>query len=80
MTNIDRNARNHVAAEIRRFLAGETIAFEFDDAIFDIDSDDSTVNAVVRMLCCHYDDLKDHSTTVSVGGGDRTSRIRCGDG
>ena len=65
MTIVDRNARNRIAAEVRRFLDGETSAFEFDDAIFDIDSDDPTVNDTVQRFWYHYDDCKDHHVTLS---------------
>ncbi len=65
MTIVDRNARDRIAAEVRRFLDGETTAFEFDDAIFDIESNDPTVNDIVERLWFHYDDCKDHRVTLS---------------
>ena len=65
MTIVDRSARNRIAAEVRRFLDGEATAFEFDDAIFQIESNDPTVNDIVQRLWCHYDDCKDHHVTLS---------------
>ena len=65
MKPVDRVSRDLVAAEVRRFLEGETTAFAFDDAIFDIESDDPTVNDIVHRLWCHYDDCKDHHVVLS---------------
>ena len=65
MTIVDRNARDRIAAEVRRFLDGETTAFEFDDAIFNIESTDLTVKDIVQRLWFHYDDCKDHRVTLS---------------
>lgn len=65
MTTIDRIARDCVAAEVRRFLHGDATAFEFDDALFKIESKDRTVNNIVRCLWLYYDDCKDHHVTLS---------------
>jgi len=65
MTIVDPNARDRVAAEVRQFLDGKTTAFEFDDAIFDIESNDPTVNEIVDCLWYHYDDCKDYLVTLS---------------
>ena len=47
MPIVDRKARDIVAAEVRRFLNGETTAFAFDDAIDEVESDDPTVRATL---------------------------------
>ena len=65
MNVVDRKSRDIVAAEVRRYLDGETTAFAFDDAIFDVESKDPTVNDIVRRLWCHYDDCKDHHVLLS---------------
>ena len=65
MPIVDRTARDIVAAEVRRFLNGETTAFAFDDAIYDVDSDDPTVRDIVYRLWHHYDDCNDHTVTLS---------------
>ena len=65
MPIVDRKARDIVAAEVRRFLNGETTAFAFDHAIYDVESDDPTVRDVVYCLWHHYDDCKDHTVTLS---------------
>ena len=65
MPNVDRISRKIVAAEMRRFLARETSAFEFDDALFAIESDDPTVKNIIQRLWFHYDDLKDHTVVLT---------------
>ena len=65
MPIVDRKARDIVAAEVRRFLNGETTAFAFDDAIYDVESDDPTIRDIVYRLWHHYDDCKDHTVTLS---------------
>ena len=65
MPIVDRKARDIVTAEVRRFLKGETTAFAFDDAIYDVESDDPTVRDIVYRLWYHYDDCKDHTVTLS---------------
>ena len=65
MTTVDRLSRDKVAAGIRSFLDEETTAFEFDAAIFEIESDDPTVDEVVQRLWLHYDDLKDHKVALT---------------
>jgi hypothetical protein len=62
---IDRNARNAVIAAFEDFLEDKITAFQFDDRLQDIESDDRTVNAVVHAAWYHYDDCKDHKVTLS---------------
>lgn len=72
---IDRESRDRIAAEVRRFLDGETTAFVFDDAIFDIVTDDPTVNDIVPRLWCLYDDLENHHVALSKPGWDYSQRL-----
>lgn len=67
MMIIDRNNRDRLATEIRRYLAGEIRAFEFDSAVDQLltRTDDPTVGIVAMFLWQHYDDLKDHSVVLS---------------
>ena len=65
MPVVDRKARDVVAAEVRRFLNGETTVFSFDDAICDVESEDPTVRDTIYRLWYHYDDCKDHHVTLS---------------
>ena len=65
MPIVDRKSRDCVASEVRRFLNGELTAFAFDDAIYEIESDDPTVRDIVHRLWHHYDDCKDHTVALS---------------
>ena len=65
MPVVDRHSRDRLAVEVRRFLNGETKAFAFDDAIYDIESEDPTVRSIVYRLWHHYDDCKDHTVSLS---------------
>ena len=57
---VDRESRDAVVAAINRYFDGETTAFQFDDEIFGVKSDDPTVSHVVHTLWLFYDDCKDH--------------------
>ncbi len=57
---IDRKARNKLAEEIRHFMGCFTDNFEYDDAVFDIDSDDRGVIEVRQQVWVTYDDLRQH--------------------
>ena len=50
MPTVDRNSRDRVASEVRRFLNSEITAFAFDEAIYDIESDDPT-DAISFIVC-----------------------------
>ena len=62
---VDRKSRDALVASINRYIDGETMAFQFDDEIFSIESDDLTVSHVVSTLWCFYDDCKDHPVRLS---------------
>lgn len=59
---IDRAARTKMAGIIRDYLDDRLTAFEFDDALDDLwdQTDDQTVQGLVRRLWYFYDDIKDH--------------------
>jgi hypothetical protein len=57
---IDRKARNRLAEEIRHFVECFTDNFEFDDAIFELETEDHGVNAIYGQMWLTYDDLKRH--------------------
>jgi|APIni6443716594_1056825.scaffolds.fasta_scaffold88387_2 hypothetical protein len=57
---IDRAARDQVISAFEAYLDDQITAFEFDDRLQEIDSEDRTVIEVVRAAWFHYDDCKDH--------------------
>lgn len=57
---IDRKARNKLAEEIRHFVECFTDNFEFDDAIFELETEDRGVNAICDEMWLTYDDLQRH--------------------
>lgn len=72
---VDRENRDALVAAINRYLDGQTTAFEFDDEIFSIKSDDATVSHVVHALWLFYDDLKDHKVQLSKEAWDYFQRL-----
>ncbi|MBK1854749.1 hypothetical protein JO972_07250 [Verrucomicrobiaceae bacterium 5K15] len=62
---IDRSKRNEAISALEAYLGDEITAFEFDDRIHDIESDDLTVIEVVHALWFHYDDCTDHKMHLS---------------
>jgi hypothetical protein len=62
---IDCAARNEVIAAFEAYLDDTITAFEFDDRLQEIDSEDRTVNEVVRAAWFHYDDCVDHKVHLS---------------
>jgi hypothetical protein len=63
---IDREARNDLAALIRRYLAEEIKAFDLDEQLERFrDSDDSGVRFVATTMWFHYDDCNDHFVVAS---------------
>ncbi len=49
-----------MAALIRHYLAGRLSNFEFDEAIFSMDSEDPSISAIRGQLWMLYDDLREH--------------------
>jgi len=57
---IDHKARDKLAEEIRHFMGCFTDNYKYDDAAFDIDTDDRGVNEVYENIWLTYDDLRRH--------------------
>lgn len=57
---IDRHARNKLAEEIRHFVECFTDNFQFDDAAWEIKTNDRGVTAVYEAIWLTYDDLTRH--------------------
>ena len=64
---IDRKARDETAKAIRSYMSEGITAFEFDEALFKVESGtrDATVRSVVQTLWYFYDDCKDHKIVAS---------------
>ncbi len=63
---IDREARNNLAALIRRYLDEEIKAFDLDEQLDGFrDSNDSGVSFVATTMWFHYDDCDDHLVVAS---------------
>ena len=72
---VDRKSRDALVTAINRYLDGESTAFQFDDEIFGITSDDPTVSHVKGVLWCFYDDCKDHKVRLSKDAWDYFQRL-----
>ena len=72
---IDREARDKVIEAFEDFLDDRITAFEFDDRLQDIGSDDQTVNEVIRVAWSHYDDCTDHKVCLSKAEWDFFQRL-----
>ena len=57
---VDRAARDKVISAFEAYLDDQITAFEFDDRLQEIASEDLTVNEVIHAAWFHYDDCKDH--------------------
>ena len=72
---IDRTARNQVTSAFEAFLDDRITAFEFDDRLQEIESEDRTVNEIIRAAWFHYDDCKDHKVCLSKAEWDYFQRL-----
>lgn len=57
---VDREARDRLAELLRHFVANQMTNFEFDDAAFEVNTDDEGVKAVRDQAWMQYDDLHMH--------------------
>jgi len=57
---VDRVARNKMAEEMRHFYSCLTTNFEFDDFVFDLETDDPAVKAIADACWATYDDIRKH--------------------
>lgn len=58
---IDRTARNTIAEATRHYLTGLSTNLVFDDAMFDLRSNDPAIKAIRDQLWLIYDDLREHT-------------------
>ena len=63
---VDRDNRDKLIIEIKNFLNEKIDSFEFDENIFEIqaNTEDKTINYVVKVLWHYYDDLKAHKVAI----------------
>ncbi len=72
---IDRPARENTRSAIEAFLDDQIAAFELDDRLGVILTDDATVNYVIQAVWYHYDDIKDHKITLAKNEWDYFQRL-----
>lgn len=72
---IDRAARDEVITVFESYLDDQITAFEFDDRLHDVDSEDWTVNEIILEAWFHYDDGKDHKVNLSKPEWDYIQRL-----
>lgn len=73
---IDRTAREKVIEAIDCFLNDRTDAFEFDEQIWNIESEDGTVAYAVQVLWFHYDDCTNHKVVLQKNEWDLIQRLK----
>lgn len=62
---IDRPSRDKVIELFEAYLDDRITAFEFDEKLSDIDSQDRTVNELISVAWFYYDDCTDHKVHLS---------------
>jgi hypothetical protein len=62
---VDRDARDRMSTVIRAYMEDRMMAFEFDEALSEINTDDATVNDARFALWFFYDDKKNHYIVAS---------------
>jgi len=74
---VDRNNRDKLIIEIQNFINDKIDSFEFDENIFEIqsNSEDETIKYVVNSLWYYYDDLKEHKIAIEKEGWDFIQRL-----
>ena len=74
---VDRNNRDKLIVEIQNFLNEKTDSFEFDENIFEIqaNTEDKTINYIVKVLWHYYDDLKAHKVAIEQEGWNKIQRF-----
>lgn len=61
---IDRESRGILAENIRHLVAGITTNFEYEEAIFSVNTKDAAIKDLVNTIWCLYDDLREHKLEV----------------
>ena len=72
---VDREARDAMVGAMERYLNEEITAFEFDDALSEIETEDETVSDTRISLWFFYDDCKDHKVVATKEDWDFLHRI-----
>lgn len=72
---VDREGRDRVVSEFRRFLNEETTAASLDGALFEVKTKDRTLIHIRTLLWCNYDDFTDHFVTLSKEQWDYCQRL-----
>jgi hypothetical protein len=74
---VDRESRKKMAEVIRAYFDEKITAFEFDDALKELDqhTQDETVHDLTTALWFHYDDCKDHKIVATKEQWDYFHRI-----
>lgn len=62
---VDRKARNLIIREIDHFLNDHISAFELDDRLSNIQTEDTTAQHVNQAVWLHYDDITDHPVNLN---------------
>jgi hypothetical protein len=75
MSMIDRNARDRMAATLRSYMGEKITAFELDESLGKVMTEDRTARKVRLWLWFHYDDLKDHKVVASKAQWDYFNRL-----
>ena len=72
---IDRAARNEAISAFEAYLDDQITAFEFDNRLQEVESEDSTVRQVIHAAWFHYDDCTDHMVRLSKSEWDYFQRL-----
>lgn len=72
---IDRPARDEAIAAFEEFLDDRITAFDFDERLGNIQSQDQTVNEVIGAAWYHYDDCTDHNVILTKAEWDYFQRL-----
>jgi len=57
---IDTYARNKLAEKLRHLIEGFSTNYQFDDAVFEIKSNDRGIKGIYSQIWLLYDDLQEH--------------------
>ena len=72
---IDRLSRNKIIDAIKKYMGEEISAFEFDDLLWEINTEDKTAQEIISLLWYYYDDCKDHKVVANKETWDLFNRL-----
>lgn len=72
---IDRTSRNKIVDAIKKYMNDEISAFEFDDVLWEIATEDETAKDVCKLLWYFYDDCNDHKVVADKETWDLFNRL-----